>query len=226
MTFPATQMVHPAAPGLNDCSRSMAISNNHQRMQIARTAARLMREQSIRDFSIAKQKAAERLGIDIRQAQLPRNTEIESALAEHQRLFGGEAADNQLRSLREAAVEAMNLFAEFRPRLVGDVLNGLVHRHTDVQLHLFAQAPELFDLFLDKQGIPFDMTERRFRYGRGEYHYYPTYLFAAGGIGFEAVVFPETGIRQAPDSPVDGNPMVRAKRAEIEQLIAPTQYCG
>lgn len=202
----------------------MANNNDHLRMTIAETAAQLMREQGIRDFSIAKTKAAERLGVDMRQAQMPRNTEIETAKAEQLRLFEGETSTSRLQTLREAAVEAMTLFAEFRPRLVGDVLKGLVNDYTDVQLHLFAQSSELFDLFLEKQGIPFDMTERRFRYGRGEYHYYPAYQFTAGGIGFETVVFPETGIRQAPDSPVDGNPMTRAKQAEIEELVAPASH--
>lgn len=190
-----------------------------QRLHLAQIAARLMREQGIRDFRVAKEKAAERLGVDVRRIMLPRNTEIEAAIAEHQRLFGGEAADDRLRQLREAAIEAMRLFADFRPRLVGDVLSGLANSYSDVQLHVFAEASESFDLFLQGQGIPFELTERRFRYGRGDYHYYPAFRFAAGGVGFEAVVFAADDIRRAPDSLVDGNPMARAKRAEVERLL-------
>lgn len=193
---------------------------NSQRLHLAQTAARLMREQGIRDFRTAKAKAAERLGVDMRRTQLPRNTEIEAAMAEYQRLFGGAGVDVRLQTLREAAVEAMGLFAAFRPRLVGDVLSGLVTEYTDVQLHVFAEASESFDLFLQGQGIPFELIERRFRYGRGEYHYYPAFRFAAGGVGFEAVVFPAAEIRRAPDSLVDGAPMARAKRAEVERLMA------
>lgn len=192
---------------------------NSQRLYLAQTAARLMRDQGIRDFRTAKAKAAERLGVDMRKTPLPRNSEIEAAMAEHQRLFGGDAAESRLQTLRAAALEAMALLSGFQPRLVGDVLSGLASAYTDVQLHVFAEASESFDLFLQEQGIPFELLERRFRYGRGEYHYYPAFRFAAGGVGFEAVVFPSAGIRQAPDSLVDGNPMTRAKRAEVERLV-------
>lgn len=197
-----------------------------KRFQLAQTAARLMREQGIRDFRTAKAKAAERLGVDFRQTPLPRNSEIEAAMAEYQRLFDGEASDDRLNTLREAALEAMALFSAFQPRLVGDVLKGLVTEYTDVQLHVFAEASESFDLFLQEQGIPFDLVERRFRYSRGDYHYYPVFRFVAGGVGFEAVVFPVSAIRRAPDSLVDGAPMPRAKRAEVARLAETGQGRG
>jgi len=50
-----------------------------------------MAEHGIRDFLIAKRKAAERMGVTDVAAVLPRNVEIEDALAEYQRLFGGES---------------------------------------------------------------------------------------------------------------------------------------
>lgn len=190
-----------------------------QRLRLAQTAAQLMYEQGIRDFRLAKEKAAARLRIDLRRGPLPRNIEIEAALAEHRRLFGGERHDTRLYELRRAALEAMRLFADFRPRLVGDVLSGLATEHSDVQLHVFAEQSESFDLFLQSQGIPFDLTERRFRYGRGEYRHYPAFRFAAGAVGVEAVLFPLAEIRQAPDSLVDGTPMARAKAADVTRLL-------
>lgn len=191
----------------------------NQRLRLAQTAAQLIQEQGIRDFRLAKEKAAARLGVDVRRGSLPRNTEIEAALAEHQRLFGGERHDARLTELRRAALEAMRLFADFRPRLVGDVLSGLATAHSDVQLHVFAEQSESFDLFLQAQGIPFDLTERRFRYGRGEHRHYPAFRFAAGSVGIEAVVFPLTEIRRAPDSLIDGAPMARAKTQDVERLV-------
>lgn len=190
-----------------------------QRLRLAQTAARLMHEQGIRDFRLAKEKAAARLGVDIRRGSLPKNTEIEAALAEHQRLFGGERHSARLEDLRQAALDAMRQLADFRPRLVGDVLSGLATEHSDVQLHVFAEQSESFDLFLQAQGIPFELTERRFRYGRGEYRRYPAFRFAAGAIGVEAVVFPLAEIRQAPNSLIDGSPMTRAKIADVERLL-------
>lgn len=193
---------------------------NSQRSRMAQEAARLIEQQGIRDFRIAKTKAADRLGIDIRYAAQPKNTEIEMALAERLRLFGGDAQQHRLRHLREQAIHAMRLFAQFKPRLVGDVLTGLVTAHSDVQLHVFADHSETFDLFLDGQGIPFDLVERRFRFGGQQYHYYPAFQFAAGEVGFEAVLFPLVGLRQSPRSLVDGAPMRRASTADVEATLA------
>ena len=189
-----------------------------QRQQMAQVAAKLMAEQGIRDFRVAKQKAAQQLGIDVRNSILPKNAEIESALAEHQRLFAGEDQPAELEAMRRAALSAMKLMAAFKPRLVGDVLSGLANAHSDIQLHVFAEHSESFDLFLDQQGIPFEIAERRYRFADG-YRFYPAFRFVAGEHGFEATLFSDTEIREAPRSLVDGAPMERANRARVAELV-------
>lgn len=191
-----------------------------QRQHMAQLAARLMAEQGIRDFRIAKQKAAQHLGIDVRRSVLPKNSEIEAALAEHQRLFAGDEQPAQLRAMREAAVQAMRLFADFRPRLVGDVLSGLADAHSDIQLHVFAEHSESFDFFLQAQGIPFEIVERRYRVGREGHRFYPAFRFVAGEHAFEATLFAANEIREAPRSLVDGGPMERASQSHVERLLA------
>lgn len=191
-----------------------------QRQHMAQLAARLMAEQGIRDFRVAKQKAAQHLGIDVRNSVLPRNTEIEAALAEHQRLFSGDEQPARLRAMREAALEAITLFADFKPRLVGDVLSGVADAHSDIQLHVFAEQSEAFDLFLQGQGIPYAIVERRYRVGREAHRFYPAFRFVAGEHAFEAVLFTTTEIREAPRSLVDGRPMTRATRSQVARLIA------
>jgi hypothetical protein len=47
----------------------------------------------------------------------------------------------------------------------------------------------------------------------------PTVEFASGDADVEAVVFPRDGIRQSPFGPVDGRPMRRATRQEVEALL-------
>jgi len=195
-------------------------NSENQRILLAQTAARLMHENGIRDFRLAKAKAAGQLGIDPRNIALPKNTEIEAALAEHIRLFDGDSQPSTLRNFREAAVEAMGLFAEFRPRLVGDVLSGLATAHSDVQLHAFADDSESFDLFLQSHGIPYDLAERRVRLNQGGYAQYPAFQFAAGGVGFEVVLFPLREIGQAPRSLIDGAPMQRAALSQVKALLS------
>src|SRR5690606_16422816 len=89
---------------------------DHLRLALAQEAARIMAEQGIDDFGLAKRKAAERLGAtDI--AVLPKNTEIEAALAAHHRLFEGRKHSTALSALRRTALQAMKLLDNFQPRL-------------------------------------------------------------------------------------------------------------
>ncbi len=192
--------------------------DERMRERLIQEAARIMAEQGVRDFQLAKRKAADRLGArDTR--NLPQNREIQAALRDYQRLFGGAAQKERLRSLREAAVEAMEFFATFRPRLVGDVLDGTAGEFSDVHLHVFVDTPEEVALFLLEHEIPFDTDERRFRFG-DEYVFLPVYRFVAGDARFDLSVFDSRGLRQPPHSRVDGQPMARAAVDDVRRLLA------
>lgn len=190
-----------------------------QRAYVAEEAARIMCEQGVADFRLAKEKAALSLGLNDRRF-LPRNTEIEAAVRARQRLFGGSRHRSHLRYLRQTALKAMRLFEAFQPRLVGPVLSGLASEHSQIKLHLFTDTVEDVDLFLNARGMPFELDDKRLRVGPEEYRFYPAYSFMAGEAGIEATVFPLKEIRQAPRSPVDGAPMQRAAMHEVEALLA------
>ncbi len=190
---------------------------NNLRQMLADEAARLMYEHGIEDFGLAKRKAAERLGLTDR-GSLPRNAEIEAALLERQRLFGGSRHTVALLRLRRAARNAMVMFAEFEPRLAGPVLAGTASENADVEIHLFADSPEQVSFQLMRDDIPHELSERRLRRD-DDYVNYPTYRFVAGDTPIEATVFPLIGLRQAPRSPVDGRPMRRASLREVELLL-------
>ena len=98
-----------------------------RRQRLAHEAARLMAEGGIRDYQQAKRKGAERLGIHD-DASLPRNVEIEEALRSYQRLFRGDDQPAALDARRQAALDALEFFAAYAPRLVGPVLDlSLIH---------------------------------------------------------------------------------------------------
>jgi hypothetical protein len=198
--------------------RHPAQSENLRRA-LAQEAARIMAEHGIRDFLLAKRKAAERLGVDERSAVLPKNVEIETALAEYQRLFGGESHVESLYAQRLAALHAMRYLREFEPRLVGSVLSGTATEHSDIQLHLFADYPESVAIKLLDEGIPHDVTEKRVKMNAERILAYPGVRFEIDEQAVEATVFPTDGIRQAPVSPVDGKPMRRANTFEVEALL-------
>src|ERR1044072_3806822 len=109
-------------------SKRHPIRSENLRRALAQEAARIMAEHGIRDFLVAKRKAAERFGV-VDNAVLPKNTEIEDALAEYQRLFGGEIHAESLNEQRRVALMAMRRLREFEPRLVGSVLSGTATEH-------------------------------------------------------------------------------------------------
>ena len=180
-----------------------------------------MREQGVRDFLLAKRKAADRLGVVDRNA-LPANQEISAALAAQQRLFGGSAHADNLRVLREVALRAMSLLERFHPRLVGPVLAGTATPHSDVSLHVFAATPEDIAFLLIERGVRYRTGDRRVRLANGEHASYPSFEFESGEVAIEATVFPEHGLREAPLCPIGGGPMRRARRDEIEALLDAT----
>jgi hypothetical protein len=188
------------------------------RQAVAEEAARIMREQGVDDFLLAKRKAADRLGVTDASI-LPRNTEIEAALVAHQRLFAADRHEADLASMRRSALEAMRLMSDFQPRLVGPVLTGTASAHSEINLHLFTESPEAVSIRLEERGVPHEVLERRLRYERDRVVTYPALRFVAGRQTVDAVVFPLDGIRQAPSSPVDGKPMRRASAAEVEALL-------
>ncbi len=197
----------------------MATHEQRQRRMIALEAARLIAEHGMSDYHAAKRKAARRLGVH---EPLPRNEEVEQALGDYQRLFQAGTQPRHLRKLREAAQQAMRLLERFEPRLTGSVLSGTAHRHSDVNLHLFAGTPEEVGWFLDRQAIPFQLAQRHFSFTSAEpARTCPVYRFVAGDVTLDLAVFPLLGLRQAPLSPVDGRPMPRIALAALRKLAEP-----
>jgi hypothetical protein len=199
-------------------TRRASPRNGNLRRALAQEAARIMAEHGIHDFLTAKRKAAQKFGVTD-EGGLPRNIEIEEALAEYQRLFGGDSHEQTLQEQRRAALQAMRHLSRFEPRLVGPVLSGTATAHADIQLHLFADRSETVMLQLMDQGIAHEVTERRFRMGADRTLAYPGLRFAVDNQPVEATVFPLDGIRQAPVSPVDGKPMKRANTSELASLL-------
>jgi hypothetical protein len=200
-------------------AKRLGVRGEHLRHALAQEAARVMAEHGIRDFLVAKRKAAERFGVTDG-AVLPKNTEIEMALVEYQRLFGRGTHTESLHAQRRAALQAMRQLSGFEPRLVGSVLSGTATQHSEVQLHLFAERPEAVTIWLMDQGIRHEVTARRVKMNAERVLEYPGVRFAVDDQAIEATVFPTDGIRQAPVSPVDGRPMRRADAADVEALLA------
>ena len=191
------------------------------RLVLAQEAARIIVDHGIRDYRVAKQKAAERLGVGTR-GSLPGNTEIEAAVAEHLLLFGGESHEDRLRLMRVAALSAMELLSSFTPRLVGPVLSGTADENSAVNLHVFADSSEFVAMELTDMGVNYKPYERRLKSRRGQLDTFAGFEFHHSNSPIQATVFPVDGIRQAPMSPIDGKPMRRVDVDGVQELLEHT----
>jgi hypothetical protein len=202
----------------NRADRPASRGTLHDRAWVAAEAARILADEGMRDYQLAKRKAAERLGLGPH-PQLPGNDEVEHALREHMTLFHGAALAARVAQWRRIARDAMTLLAPFAPRLVGATLSGLVTPQSDIELHLQADTPEQVAMFLLERHIPFEPGGRKIRYGGNRVVDVPTYEFAMEGVDIELVIFDTTSVRETPLSPVDGRVMQRASMAQLDAML-------
>ncbi|MCH8308278.1 MAG: hypothetical protein E2O63_02890 [Gammaproteobacteria bacterium] len=199
-------------------ARQASNENDRARTVLAQEAARIIVEQGIEDYRIAKIKAAERLGMTAR-GSLPGNPEIEHAVSEHLKLFGRESHLDLLRVLRRAALSAMELLAPFTPRLVGPVLHGTAAANSAVNLHVFSDSAELVAVKLQESSVQYRPYDRRLKSRRDRAETFSGFQFTQDNSSIEATVFPLNGMRQAPISPVNGKPMRRADSQAVLKLL-------
>jgi hypothetical protein len=192
---------------------------NNLRREIAVEAARIMATEGQRNYMTAKRKAADRVGASTRLA-LPSNREVEEALRAYQGFYGGERHTDHLRALRETAIDVMRKLADFRPRLVGPVLDGTADHHSRISLHLFNDPPETVLFHLEELGVEFHHEQRRIRWHDGGHRDIQLLVTDVDGIAVELALFSLIDLRQAPPSPIDGRPQRRAPLPEVELLSA------
>ncbi|MDE0753698.1 MAG: hypothetical protein OSB26_03490 [Woeseiaceae bacterium] len=199
-------------------TKKSAVGSDRARQVLAQEAARIIVEQGIADFRVAKTKAAERLGMST-QGVLPNNSEIEAAISNHLLLFGGESHIDLLQNLRRSAIAAMEVLSQFEPRLVGPVLQGTAGANTTINLHVFTDTPERVAFRFDELVLSYKPFERRLKSRRDQVETYAGFRFLQDDWTVEATVFPVDGMRQAPISPVDGRPIKRADQSSVERLL-------
>lgn len=201
--------------------RSSPEVSSDLRQQLAEEAARLMAEHGIQDFSLAKRKAAERLGVRAGAGALPSNAQIQERLVERQRIFEPEELDRRLEKLRVVATNVMGVLDGFRPKLVGAVLEGTATSSSAIELHVFSDSPEAVAAALEQRGFRLHDSQRRYRFGRDLAEQIPGFELMVDDEELQVMVFPERGPRHSPLSPVDGKPMRRASRSAVLALLEP-----
>ena len=190
---------------------------NDTRSRIAHLAARLMAEDGIEDYSLAKRKAARQAGLsDTR--ELPANDEIDAALQLYRSIYHPDEHRDRLRGLRERAVRAMHELAQFQPYLTGSVLNGNAGKYADINLQLYTDNGKGVELYLIERGIPYRATQARL-YSGGEPCVVPVYTVDDDGVAIEITVLSTRELRVPVKTSPEGKSIERAKLAAVEQLL-------
>lgn len=186
--------------------------DTQNRVRIAQTAARLIAEHGITDWSLAKRKAARQLMLPEREA-LPGDDEIAAALADHHALFRRDTHAGELRRQREEALRWMRRLAQFNPLLTGGVAHGWATEHSDVRLELVAADSKAVEMVLLNAGTTYRVMNSD-RDGAAEL------FITEGDTGVRLSVRTPQQARQRPQRDRHGNEDVRLDADAVAALLA------
>ena len=196
------------------------LRNNNERSRIAHLAARIMAEDSIEDYGLAKRKAARQAGIaDMR--QLPGNDEIEEALRAYRQIYQADEQRERLRELRATALRAMREFAAFNPHLTGSVLSGSAGKYAGINLQVFTDNTKVVEMFLMDRRIEYRVSESTLYCG-GERLHVPVFTLDDDGVEIEVAVLTPMELRAPLKTSPEGKAIDRAKLSTVEELLAAT----
>jgi hypothetical protein len=187
------------------------------RAQIAAAAARIMAEDGIDDFALAKRKAARQLGALDAQA-LPANDEIEGELRAYRELYQAEEQPERIAELRRVALDAMRALEQFNPYLTGSVLTGLAGPYAQVDLQLFPDSAKDVEIFLLDRNVAFRTQEGR-RFTGDRARAVSVLSLDWRGVPLRLSVFDPRDERVALKTSQAGRVMDRAGIAELGALL-------
>jgi hypothetical protein len=191
---------------------------NGMRASIAAAAARIMAEDGIDDFALAKRKAARILGAANTEA-LPANGEIEQALHEYRALYQADEHPGLIAELRELALAAMRMLEQFHPYLTGPVLTGTAGPYAEIELQLFPNDPKEVELFLLERHLPYETSEGR-RFSGDRVHAVAVLSLQWRNAPLRLSVFDPRDERIALKTTQAGRVTERAGISEVGALIA------
>jgi hypothetical protein len=193
------------------------------RARIAAAAARIMAEDGIDDFALAKRKAARQLGAargDLTREALPRNDEIEEELRAYRALYEPEEHGERIAELRRIALDAMRALERFNPYLTGPVLKGTAGPYAEIELQLFPESAKELEIFLLERRIAYTTHEGR-RFSGDRVHAMSVFSLSWEDTPLKLSVFDPRDERVALKTSQAGRVMDRAGIAEVVTLLRP-----
>lgn len=190
------------------------------RALIAAAAARIMAEDGIDDFALAKRKAAKQLGAAEGKG-LPTNDEIEAELRAYRALYQADEHPELVAELLRVALDAMRALERFSPYLTGPVLKGLAGPYAEIELQLFPESNKELEMFLLDRNIAFTTREAR-RYSGDRARAASVFSLAWQGLPLKLSVLDPRDERTALKTSQAGRALERAGIREIEAILQKT----
>jgi hypothetical protein len=195
----------------------MHARGQEMRARIAAAAARIMAEDGIDSFALAKRKAARQLGAPDTEA-LPRNEEVEEALHAYRALYQSDEHPQLIAELRRIALDAMEALGQFRPYLTGPVLKGTAGPYAEIELQLFPESTKELEIFLLDRGVAFTTAEGR-RFSGDRAHAVSVLSLLWQDVPLKLSVFDPRDERIALKSSLAGRVLDRAGITEVRALL-------
>ncbi|MBI79126.1 MAG: hypothetical protein CMQ51_01720 [Gammaproteobacteria bacterium] len=190
----------------------------HMRKILAKEAARIILENGIQDYGLAKRKAAQRHGVDS-MSILPRNIEIENSILEWHNNVDKNNTIGHLVEMRCLALKIMGIVKDFSPRLVGSVYSGSASFNSPVEIHVFTDVIEDLIIILEKENLQFKNFQKRYQFhGKSRFNI-PGFSFAIEDIVIHLMVFGKKSEHNPPLSPIDRRPMKGIGRIKLLSLM-------
>jgi hypothetical protein len=126
---------------------------------IAELAARLIVDSGFADFASAKRKAA--VQINDRSVPMPRDSDVETALAELLTACADQTHTANITIMRQVALELMQRLPQLELALVGPVASGIATEHFAIQLKCVTDDEKAVNIALINAGIDAQAHETR-----------------------------------------------------------------
>lgn len=187
------------------------------RQRIAAAAARMIAEDGIGDYALAKRKAARQLGLDEAHS-LPGNDEVDAELRAYQALYLEDEQPECLAELRAIALDLMEELEKFRPYLVGPVLKGTAGRFSEIDLQLFTDDPKAVEFHLLNRRIPYDVSQQK-RFSGDQSRAVAVLKLEREGVPVNVAIFTANDERATVRSSPGGRAIERASLPALIRLL-------
>ncbi len=147
----------------------------------------------------------------------PRREALQAAVRGYRELFRPQQATT-LRQQRRLALQAMDAFARFRPRLFGALLSGDGPLDS-IRLLLTADNPEQVIHHLTDRHIPWEESETVLIHSGARKKRWPAMRFLAGQTTVDLVVVDAQTRSDPPRDAVSGGPLAMADTERLSVLI-------